>query len=147
MRGMFQSSSTASGILSRQHSRACSPSSASAISNSSPSRMRRATFRMTLESSTTKQFFIAHSLLDPLTAPPSRFSQTFSCRLRLRSDVEHAIDVEHDQQAAFQAVHAGRDAGEIALEIDGIVLAAIGGELQHLANCVGQQAVMFAPAL
>src|SRR3954453_3287878 len=118
MRGMFQSSSTASGIVPRQLSRACSPSSASAISNSRPSRMRRATFRMTLESSTTKKLFIAQSLLCPLGATPSLFSQTFSCRFRLRADVEHAIDVEHDQQAAVQPVHARRDAGEITLEID-----------------------------
>src|SRR5450759_3141083 len=43
-----------------QASSACSPSSPSTISNSSPSRIRRATLRMTLESSTIKHVFIAH---------------------------------------------------------------------------------------
>src|SRR2546423_7279558 len=98
---MFQSSNTASGILLRQLSSACSPSSASAISNSSPSRIRRATFRMTLESSTTRQVFITTSLFRfRLTV---KYSQQFfplhcSCRLSAHSNIENTLDVENDQK-------------------------------------------------
>src|SRR5262245_38096464 len=108
---MFQSSRTASGILARQASSACSPSSASVISKSSPSRMRRATFRMTLESSTTRHVFIA--TLAPLQAViDTHFLAAFSCRLGSRRDVEHPIDVENDQQLALEPVHTGRHARE-----------------------------------
>src|SRR5262249_6704314 len=51
MTGMFQSSRIASGILARHASIAFCPSAASAIAKESPSRMRRATMRMTFESS------------------------------------------------------------------------------------------------
>ena len=57
--GMFQSSSTPSGILRLQASRASLPSAASSISNSSSWSIFRATKRMTLESSTTRQVFMA----------------------------------------------------------------------------------------
>src|SRR5204863_1529088 len=74
---MFQSSSTASGMRPRQASSACSPASASEISNSSPSRIRRATLRMTLESSTTRQVFIAASLFTfaGVAAPSYHFNR------------------------------------------------------------------------
>src|SRR5688572_2098028 len=98
---MFQSSRTASGILPRQTSIACSPSSASTISNSSPSRILRATFRMTLESSTTKQVFIA--TLTPLHAVTDTvFVDRFSCRLGSRRDVEYPVDIENHQKLAVE---------------------------------------------
>ncbi len=95
-------------------SSACSPSSASAISNSSPSRMRRATLRMTLELSTTRQVFID---LTPLPADRAHCHHRFTslpshAASALRADVEHAIDVEHDQELAVEPMHAGRDARE-----------------------------------
>src|SRR5690349_12164597 len=62
MFGIEASSSTASGNLYSQILSACAPSSASEISKSSRSRMRLATLRMTLESSTTRQVF--------MTTPP-----------------------------------------------------------------------------
>jgi hypothetical protein len=68
--GMFQSSRMPSGIRFRHASTASSPFSASAISNSSPSRILLATLRMTLESSITKNVFMVSSLhasrADPL---------------------------------------------------------------------------------
>src|SRR6266403_1589717 len=105
---MFQSSRMASGSPRLQTSSAFSPSSASEIWKSSPSRMRRATFRMTLESSTTRHVFILASLLcsnsktsvsmvDPGLLPVSR-------RQHVRHDFEHAIDVQHHHQLAVEPV-------------------------------------------
>ncbi len=59
--GMFQSSSTASGMAARHHARASMPSAASAISKPMSSRTRRATLRITRLSSTTRQVFTACS--------------------------------------------------------------------------------------
>ena len=59
--GMFQSRSTTSGILASQRDKASWPSPASSTSNSSVSSMCLATLRITLESSTIKQLFIAWS--------------------------------------------------------------------------------------
>src|SRR5215475_894631 len=128
---MFQSSRIASGILPRQASSACSPSSASAISNSSPSRIRRATLRMTLESSTTKQVFIASSFWRPKVAvathrPLYVLSARLvrSCRLGMSTDIEHPVHVEHDQEIAVEPMHACRDAREPRVEVHGIALKA-----------------------
>src|SRR5215467_13087762 len=117
---MFQSSSTASGIWLRQTSSACSPSSASVISNSSPSRMRRATLRMTLESSTTKQLFIATSLLSILTYRASRrarFELAASRGQSLGAHVEHAIDVENNEQLSIQTMDTCRHARKTNVEV------------------------------
>src|SRR5713226_7956385 len=122
---MFQSSSTASGICRRQASSACSPSSASAIWNSRPSRIRRATLRITLESSTTKQFFItsSHATL--------KFHVAFELRNRDTSaELEHPIEIEHHHKPCVQPMYAGRYVRELLIEIDGIVFAARGGQLQ-----------------
>src|SRR6476469_9199175 len=111
MTGMFQSSRTASGMARLQTSSAFSPSSASMIWKSSPSRIRRATLRMTLESSTTRHVLI----FSPQQQFPSRdISISTSLtraiarlrRLQLRRDFENAIDVEHDHQLAVEAVDA-----------------------------------------
>src|SRR5262245_48614734 len=108
--GMFQSRRMASGSLLRQASSACSPSSASTIWKSSPSRILRATLRMTLESSTTKQVFIAqphcvHAYFPFLQHP------TASRRGRLHCDVEHSVDIEHHQRLSFDPIDSGRYAG------------------------------------
>src|SRR6476660_521022 len=113
---MFQSSRIASGNCLRQASSACSPSSASTIWNSSPSRMRRATLRMTLESSTTKQVFIV-SLFVFAPEFHSRFLRTASCCGRLLHDVEHTINIEHHQQLPIESVDAGRYARQARIEI------------------------------
>src|SRR5258705_2934761 len=112
---MFQSSRIPSGILPRQASSACSPSSASEISNSSPSRIRRATLRMTLESSTTKQVFIASSFLRPKVAvathrPHSALRLVRSRRLGMIAYIELPVHVELDQMIAVEAIHDRRDA-------------------------------------
>src|SRR5262245_9498001 len=112
---MFQSSRIASGMVPRQISSACSPSSASEMSNSSPSRMRRATLRMTLESSTTRQVFI--SILH--SRPPLKHSQDVASRRRRRSvQFKNPIDIEDDQQLAVEPMHAGSDPCQPRIEID-----------------------------
>src|SRR4051812_9356119 len=140
---MFQSSSTASGILPRQLSSACSPSSASAISNSSPSRMRRATFRMTLESSTTRQVFITTSLSFQLTVRNNQrfFTRPYSCRLSARSDIENTVDIKDDQKLVFEPMHSSRHAGEPGIEVDGFVFATGSRKLQYFTDFVDQQAI------
>src|SRR6476619_3287209 len=114
MTGMFQSSSTASGMARLQASSAFSPSSASMIWKSRPSRIRRATLRMTLESSTTRHVLMAASL------PPQRgYLHFFSlapssdalCRLRIRHQREDAIDVEDDHELAVEPMDAAGELG------------------------------------
>src|SRR3546814_7531412 len=64
--GMFQSSSTTSGIAASHCVSASRPSHASETDIWSDSRMCRATFRITLESSTTRQLFIKRTFLPVL---------------------------------------------------------------------------------
>src|SRR6266511_2332939 len=144
---MFQSSSTASGISRLHSSIACWPSSASLILISSPSRMRRATLRMTLESSTTKQVFIAaYSHHSRALAHPIGFTIA-SCGKGIASHFEHAIDVEDHHELSFEAMHAARHAREVLVEVDRIGLARPVGELEHFAYRVDQQPVGLGPEL
>src|SRR5262245_56108404 len=141
---MFQSSRIASGSCLRQASSACSPSSASTIWKSSPSRILRATLRMTLESSTTKQVFIAqphfvHAYF------PFRQHPTASRRSRLHCDVEHSVDIEHHQKLSFEPIDSGRYASQAWVEVGRIWLARHIVQLEHLADAVDQQAVGFPP--
>src|SRR6185312_7935354 len=131
MTGMFQSSSTASGIARLHASSAFSPSSASTIWKSSPSRIRRATFRMTLESSTTRHVLMTAS---HFRAPSNRarfiplacaVTAGASCRLCIRRKFEHAIDVEDDHELALEAVDAACELGHAGVEVHGIFLAAL----------------------
>src|SRR3954449_9384012 len=117
---MFQSSRTASGRPRLQISSACSPSSASTIWKSRPSRMRRATFRMTLESSTTRHVFILASTLSGDADRASRFLR----RELVGGDFEHAVDVEYDHQLAVEAVHAIGHFRHPRIQVDRIDLAA-----------------------
>src|SRR4051795_1400919 len=99
---MFQSSRIASGSPRLQTSSAFSPSSASMIWKSSPSRMRLATLRMTLESSTTRHVFILASASSNPERDVSNSTQAYSVLLpvlrrhQVRHDFKDAIDVEHD---------------------------------------------------
>src|SRR5262245_3844532 len=139
----------ASGILPRQTSSACSPSSASAISNSSPSRMRRATLRMTLESSTTRQVFITSFFLatvSPLPLPVGLSRPACSRRLGVSANIENPVHIEHDQEIAIEAMHTRRYSREPRVEVDGIALAACRRQPDHLADRVDQEAVGFALA-
>src|SRR5438046_7958322 len=101
---MFQSSSTASGSPRLQTSSAFSPSSASTIWKSSPSRIRRATLRITLESSTTRHVFIFGLLLLPVPYRDGSNTISLQCLLTalrrhpVRHDLEHAVDVEDDHE-------------------------------------------------
>src|ERR1700753_1187919 len=110
---MFQSSRIASGNVRLQNSSAFSPSSASAIWKSSPSRMRRATLRMTLESSTTRhvlmlapQTFVSDISISTSVAGIARLR-----RFQLRRDFKNAIHVEHDHQLAVEAMDAAGELG------------------------------------
>src|SRR6185436_7596939 len=102
---MFQSSSTASGNALRQCSSATCPSSASMILKSSPSRIRRATLRMTLESSTTKQVFIAPppSQNAARTSPAVRYTLCSRCH-RFGGGIQHIVHVEYDHQLTVEPV-------------------------------------------
>src|SRR5215471_10799448 len=140
---MFQSSRTASGSWRWHSPNACSPSSASVIANSKPSRIRRATLRMTLESSTTRQVFIAASLF-PCGSPQSHdvvSHPRLSRRERIAAHVEHAIHVEDDKKLSFQPMHAGRDARETRVEIDRVRFAGVVVQLEHLADGVDKKPV------
>src|SRR5579875_3845486 len=147
---MFQSSRMASGIWRWQASIASSPFSASMISKSRPSRILRATLRITLESSTTRQVFIvSHSSFagEPaatVLAVPSIFMRRGLGGGRVGAQVEHPIDVQHDQELAVEAVYAGRQGGEPAVEIDRIGLAVAVRQLEHFADAVDQQPERFA---
>src|SRR5712671_5994639 len=147
---MFQSSSTASGNWRWHAASASSPSSASEISNSSPSRKRRATLRITLESSTTRQVFIALRPLLNGRAHPTRSYRQFLHRSGshgLVAALEDAFHVEHHEQLLVQPMHPRRHARQMGIEIDRIRLAAAFGELEHLADGIDQQAVGFAAIL
>src|SRR5690348_5020795 len=141
MTGMFQSSSTASGISRLQASSAFSPSSASVIWKSSPSRILRATLRMTLESSTTRQVFILPSTVTQLRGPsraivvPASVGRQGrrSCRLPPSRHYQNLVDVEHHHEVTTEPMPAGRDLGHARVQIDGVLLAAVVGHLQHLA--------------
>src|ERR1700742_4500662 len=147
---MFQSSSTASGMERLHASSAFSPSSASTIWKSSPSRIRLATFRMTLESSTTRHVLISASASS--VSRKGRFHCIQSaacllpilCRQHVRHDFEDAVDVEDDHELAVEAVDAAGELGHAGIEVDGVFLAAVVSQGQHFADLVDQEAVGFA---
>src|SRR6188472_2486032 len=141
---MFQSSRTASGMARLHASSAFAPSSASMIWKSSPSRIRRATLRMTLESSTTRHVLIFGLYFHSPTGDVSiRFLSTlrFLCRHQIRHDFEDAIDIEDDHELSVEAVDAAGELGHAGIEIDGVFLAAVVGQPEHLADLVDQEAV------
>src|ERR1700729_4143662 len=123
MTGIFQSRRMASGNPRLQISSAFSPSSASTIWKSRPSRMRLATFRMTLESSTTRHVFIvvAFVLRKPVGFLSLRVRQT-SSRHHVRRNFEHPLDVEDDHQLPVEAMHAAGELGHARIEVDGVFL-------------------------
>src|SRR5260370_38578450 len=136
MTGMFQSSRIASGNPRLQTSSAFSPSSASTIWKSRPSRMRLATLRMTLESSTTR-----HVLILASTSSRSRKGR-LHCNLSrrrarrrslrrhdVRHDFEDAIDVEHDHELAVEAMHAAGELGHAGVVFNGVFIATLIREL------------------
>src|SRR3569833_2725649 len=132
---MFQSSRIASGSPRWHAPSACSPSSASTMSNCKPSRMRRATFRMTLESSTTKQLFITLYSFCNLLAPPASSGNGAVL------DVQNTIHVEHDHQLALEPVDAGGDAPKPRVEIRRLRFASVVAKRHHFADRIHQQAI------
>src|ERR1700731_4175734 len=106
---MFQSSRIASGNPRLQISSAFSPSSASMIWKSRLSRMRRATLRMTLESSTTKHVLIlaSHFLIPEGDISIKVYAlRAALCRHQIRRDFEDTVDVEDDHELAVEAMDA-----------------------------------------
>src|SRR2546430_17729432 len=81
--------------------------------------MRRATFRMTLESSTTRQVFILGLQLHQIPRGMFPFQLRSSCRHQVRHDFENAIDVEDDHELAVETVNAAGKLGHAGIEIDG----------------------------
>src|SRR5450631_1858969 len=151
MIGIFQSSRMASGSPRLQTSSAFSPSSASTIWKFRPSRIRRATFRMTLESSTTRHVLISASTSSISPRGRCHCILTFTpyllpilCRPHAWHDFEDAIDIKDDPELAVEAMHAAGEFGHAGIEIDGIFLAAVVGEFEHLADLVDQKAIGFA---
>src|SRR6476620_453139 len=127
MTGMFQSSRIASGMVRLHISSAFSPSSASTIWKSRPSRIRLATFRMTLESSTTRHVLISASSSPrsrkgtfPLQTKVTSCLPLILCRQHFRHDFADAIDVEHDHQLAIDAMYAAGEPGHARIEVDGV---------------------------
>src|SRR5271170_4146831 len=125
MMGMFQSSRMASGNPRLQISSAFSPSSASTIWKSRPSRMRLATFRMTLESSTTRHVFIVVAFI--LRKPVGYFHYVHQilCCHHVRRNFEHPINIQDDHQLAVEAMHAAGKPGHAGIEVDRIFFAAV----------------------
>src|SRR5882672_3753092 len=146
MTGMFQSSRIASGKPRLQTSSAFSPSSASMIWKFRPSRIRLATFRMTLESSTTRHVLILASASSPKGVSIAAYAVTppVLCRQHVRHDFEDAIDIEDDHELAVEAMHAAGELGHAGIEVDGIFLSPFIGKLKHLADLIDQQAIGFA---
>jgi len=66
------------------------------------------------------------------------------CRQHVGHDFEDAIDVEDDHELAVEAMHAAGEPGHAGIEVDGVLLAAVVGQLEHLADLVDQQAIGFA---
>src|SRR2546430_14349596 len=146
MTGMFQSSRIASGKARLQTSSAFSPSSASMIWKSRLSRMRRATFRMTLESSTTRHVLISASNSSSTKEHfvPAFLSQLSPLRrLRVVREFEDAVDIEDDHELSVQSVNTAGELGHAGIEVDGVFLAAVVGQLQDLADVVDQEGVGF----
>src|SRR6202171_167361 len=151
MIGMFQSSRIASGSPRLQTSSAFSPSSASRMWKSRPSRIRLATFRMTLESSTTRHVLILASTSSQFrmgrlhcNSSSREYLLPTSCCQHIRCDFEDGVDIEDDHELPVEAMHAAGKLCHAGIEVDGVFFAAIVGEFQNLADLVDQQAVGFA---
>src|SRR5450432_4586039 len=63
------------------------------------------------------------------------------CRLQIGHDFEDAIDVEDDHELSVEAMDAAGEFGHAGIEIDGVFLAAVIGEFEHLADLVVQKAI------
>src|SRR5579885_541202 len=126
---MFQSRRIASGISFTQASSAWRPSAASTMVKPKPSRIRLATFRMTLESSITKQRFMVLLL---------HSGGSFA-----RLDLQHAVDIKNNHQVFFEPVDAGGDAAPARVEVHRNGLQLRRGKLHHFAHLVDQEPVGF----
>src|SRR5205085_7815660 len=146
---MFQSSRTASGMARLQASSAFAPSSASMIWKSRPSRIRRATLRMTLESSTTRQVLMfgpygSYSSLSGRLVPYENSAAACLRRHHVRCDLQHAIDIEDDHELAVEPVDTAGEFCHAGIEVDGVFFAAGIGEPENLPDGVDQEPVGFA---
>src|SRR3954464_12933479 len=107
------------------------------IWKSSPSRIRRATLRMTLESSTTRQVLMFSPLLPSVpwrdVSRPDENSSPVAClrRHQVGCDLQHAIDIEDDHEVSVESVDAAGELGHAGIEVDGVFLAAGVGESEN----------------
>src|SRR5665213_3729605 len=62
----------------------------------------------------------------------------------LGHDFEDAIDIEDDHELAVETVNAAGELGHAGIEVDGVFLATVVGQRQHLADLIDQQAIGFA---
>src|SRR3979490_1540579 len=131
-----------------QASSAFAPSSASMIWKSRPSRIRRATFRITIESSTTRHVLIFGLYFPSLPKRGTFRFQVLStlalgclCGLQIGHDFEDAIDVEDDHELTVEAMDAAGEFGHAGIEIDGVFLAAVVAQFEHLADLIDQEAI------
>src|SRR5205085_4804440 len=105
--------------------------------------MRRATLRITLESSTTRQVFMTVPFRWLHSVGDCPCGVRASCREGLGRRTEHPLDVQDDHELRVEPVHADRYARELGIEIDRIGLASGVGELDHLADRIDEEAVGF----
>src|SRR4029434_7583093 len=103
--------------------------------------MRRATFRMTLESSTTRHVFILGLDLHQIPRGMFPFQIRSSCRHQIRHDFENAIDVEDDHELAVEPMNTAGERVRAVIEMDGVVLAAVIVKFEDLADLIDQEAV------
>jgi hypothetical protein len=65
-------------------------------------------------------------------------------RQQVGHDFEHAIDVENHHQLTVEAMHAAGEFRHAGIEVDGIFLATVLGQLEHFADLVDQETIGFA---
>src|SRR5438874_11916401 len=103
--------------------------------------MRRATFLMTLESSTTRHVFILGLQLHQIPIGMFSFQLRSSCRHQVRHNFENAIDVEDDHELAVETVNTTGELGHAGVEIDGVFSRAVSVEFQYPAHLADQRAL------
>jgi len=71
------------------------------------------------------------------------FSSVRPCsrRFGVGHQFEHAIDIEDDHELAVEAMDAAGELGHAGIEVDGVFLAAVVGQFEHLADLVDQEAI------
>src|SRR5215204_6189689 len=98
-----------------------------------PSRIRFATLRITLESSTTRQVFIMSLTLSIADRPAFLAA---SCGQFQRFKIEQPVDIENHEQLVLEPMNTRCDTLQPVIEIDRYGLGGVGAELQDFACAV-----------